>query len=191
MRELPPTSFPPVFFSIILSRIWVSMPEKRRKTNQADKGTCKPRTRSKAGAEAWFSALKPMHCGVLLASCSYQVQAESYQHFSAMGSVHEDRLRNLPRPLHHRRSEGTLLDGRVIEGCGTPDLRCGENGRGGHPGASRVDPQGDVGKRRLSNGQDRSGEAERRLEMNEQTRCKPVFEIRQRSECGSNRVQPV
>jgi len=65
--------------------------------------------------------------------------------WDAMRQVHEDRLRNLPRPLHHRRPEGNLLDGRVAEGRGATDLRRRENGRGGHSGASRIDPQGDGG----------------------------------------------
>ena len=63
----------------------------------------------------------------------------------AMRQVHEDRLRNLPRPLHHRRSEGNLLDGGLAEGRGTADLRRRENGCGGRSRASRIDPQGDIG----------------------------------------------
>ena len=53
--------------------------------------------------------------------------------------------RNLPRPLHHRRSEGNLLDRRVAQGRWPTDLRRGEDGRGDHPWASRINPQGDVG----------------------------------------------
>ena len=54
----------------------------------------------------------------------------------AVRQVHEDPLRNLPRPLHHRRSEGSLLDGGLAEGRGATDIRRRENGRGGHSGAS-------------------------------------------------------
>ena len=43
-----------------------------------------------------------------------------------MRQVHEDHLRHLPRPLHHRRSEGNLLDRRIAEGRGPPNLRRGE-----------------------------------------------------------------
>ena len=72
--------------------------------------------------------------------------------WGAMRQVHEDRLRNLPRPLHHRRPEGNLLDGRIAKGRGATDLRRRENGRGGHSGASRVDPQGDGGSARIRQG---------------------------------------
>ena len=57
-----------------------------------------------------------------------------------MRQVHEDHLRHLPRPLHHRRSEGNLLDGRIAEGRGPPDLRRREDGSRSHPWASRFNP---------------------------------------------------
>ena len=60
-----------------------------------------------------------------------------------MRKVHEDHLRNLPRPFHHRRSEGNFLDRRIAEGRRPPDLRCSEDGRRGHSRASRINPQGD------------------------------------------------
>lgn len=41
--------------------------------------------------------------------------------------------KTLAGPLHHRRSEGNLLDWRISQGCGSPDFRCGKDGRGGHP----------------------------------------------------------
>ena len=71
----------------------------------------------------------------------------------AMRQVHEDHLRNLPRPFHHRRSEGNLLDGRLAEGRGTADLRRRENGCGGHSGASRINPQGDIGTAGIRQGE--------------------------------------
>ena len=72
----------------------------------------------------------------------------------AMRQVHEDRLRDLPRQLHHRRPEGNLLDGRLAEGRGAADLRRRENRRGGHSGTSRINPQGDIGTTGIRQGQE-------------------------------------
>ena len=60
-----------------------------------------------------------------------------WQHFH-IGNIKQ-------RPFHHRRPEGNLLDWRVAQGLGPPHLRRGEDGRGDHPWASRINPQGDVG----------------------------------------------
>ena len=87
-----------------------------------------------------------------------------------MRQVHEDHLRHLPRPLHHRRSEGNLLENapkkrtcvsqgrfgesrtrrahkrlrRVAQGRMLPDLRRREDGSRSHPWASRFNPYGNV-----------------------------------------------
>ena len=70
-----------------------------------------------------------------------------------MRQVHEDHLRHLPRPLHHRRPEGNLLDRSIAKGRRPLDLRRRQNGCGGHPWSPRFNPQGDVRKCCLSNGQ--------------------------------------